>query len=522
MPPLRFLTCAFLAIHNVHADGTPDKVSSRLNIHIPQSLFKEEGYNHREALFGVPPYGGAIAQMLYYADSQLCDTDVDTRKGYPIRPKDKDGKMEPWPSPYVLMVDRGGCTFVQKVRNAQRSGAAGVIVADNVCLCSDGDECTSSESEAVCQQSEPIMADDGSGTDISIPAFLMYKVDADAVKAVVRANNPVQLEMAWSLPAPDDRVEYDLWTVPSDKISQDFQKSFRSASAALGSHAYFTPHMYIYDGIRSQCRGPDGESMCYNLCTNHGRYCAIDPDNDLDKGISGADVVIESLRRLCIWNHYGEEDGIGDMWWSYVNEFMFRCDTPDYFASDDCIKDVYKQTGIDATIVNNCMKNSGGTEEDKQNSILEDQIETAKNMGVVIIPTAFVNESAIRGKLSFSTLFTAVCSGFVAGSEPDICSKCSSCPSQQGCVENGSCTAEHFNGGHPVKGTVSKGTFVLTILLVCGVFGAAGYWHRKRTQSEMRDQVKGLLAEYMPLESEDGEIGSAMDFASRQGTQEIS
>ena len=73
--------------------ATPDNVSSRLQIHVPQSLFKADGYDHREALFGVPPYGGSIAQNVYYADSDLCDPTVDTRKGYPIRAKDKDGKI---------------------------------------------------------------------------------------------------------------------------------------------------------------------------------------------------------------------------------------------------------------------------------------------------------------------------------------------------------------------------------------------------------------------------------------------
>lgn len=80
-------------------------------LQIPHSLFKEEGYDHREALFGVPPYGGSIAQNVFYADSDLCDPAVDTTKGYPAR-----ADNSPWPSPYILMVDRGGCTFVKKVR----------------------------------------------------------------------------------------------------------------------------------------------------------------------------------------------------------------------------------------------------------------------------------------------------------------------------------------------------------------------------------------------------------------------
>ena len=132
---------------------------------------------------------------------------MDTRAGYPKRDDDKDGKMKPWQSPYILMVDRGGCTFVQKVRNAQRSGAAGVVIADNTCLCSD-QECVA-QSQGSCETTEPIMADDGSGADISIPSFLMFKRDADSVKDELMQNRPVQIEMAWSLPSPDDRVEYD-------------------------------------------------------------------------------------------------------------------------------------------------------------------------------------------------------------------------------------------------------------------------------------------------------------------------
>jgi hypothetical protein len=102
-----------------------------------------------------------MTQYVYYANSDLCDPNVDTRGGYPERDRGKDDKMKPWQSPYILMVDRGGCTFGRKVRNAQRSGAAGVVIADNICMCSDN-ECTASNGGA-CETTEPIMADDGSG-----------------------------------------------------------------------------------------------------------------------------------------------------------------------------------------------------------------------------------------------------------------------------------------------------------------------------------------------------------------------
>jgi hypothetical protein len=483
---------------------------------IPQRLNKEGGYDHREALFGMPPYGGSIAQQVYYADADLCDSNVDTRKGYPQK-KGDDGQQLPWESPYILMVDRGGCTFVQKVRNAQRVGAAGVLIADNTCLCSDLD-CKSKTGISTCENSEPIMADDGSGADISIPSFLMFKHDADPVKEELKANRVVQVEMAWALPTPDDRVEYDLWTTPSDIVTKDFFKNFKPLAQALGEHAYFTPHMYIHNGLKMGCQSSDGENFCYTLCTNNGRYCATDPDNDLDKGISGADVVKESLRRLCIWEAYGVSDGVGAPFWEYVEKFTTLCreKDPDYFSNEDCIKDAYKKAGIDAKKIENCMSASGGTTDDKINTKLSGEIINQEQRGVVVIPSTFVNNVVIRGSLTASNVFAAVCAGYSAGTTPDICKKCGSCANAADCVNLGYCKAGTTNGSAAGSGEgVSKHTFVSSMFMVIAVFGGLSVWHYKKTQDDMRNQVRGILADYLPLEDQDAMMhNNPMDFAS--------
>ncbi|CAB9530946.1 Vacuolar-sorting receptor 1 [Seminavis robusta] len=466
-------------------------VTSRLQVHIPKTLTRDKGYDHREALFGVPPYGGSIQQTVYYADQDLCDSNVDTTKGFPER---KDGGH--WPSPYILMVDRGDCTFVRKVRNAQRSGAAGVIIADNKCLCSAGDKCKPDDAEEVCEMKEPIMADDGSGSDISIPSFLMFKEDADPIREVLKQNKMVRMEMTWAIPKEDNRVEYDLFTTPTDSISRPFQDQFKAAALALGKHAKFTPHMYIYDGIKAGCQGFDGENQCYNLCTNNGRYCATDPDDDLDSGISGADVVTESLRRACIWKIYGA-DGVGEKWWTYVEEFMYRCQEEDYFMSDDCINDVYVHAGVVKGDVDACMLDSGGLEGDESNSVLEAQLGEREASGVVIIPSMYVDTAAIRGALEFSTVFKAVCAGYTSNTEPEVCKKCANCLDEYGCVVQGKCTAGGVSG---IKSGVTPEAFAGTLGVMVFIFCIAGFIQWRRTQSQMRNQVRGIMAEYMPLD----------------------
>ena len=345
------------------------------------------------------------------------------------------------------------------------------------------------------------MADDGSGSDITIPSFLMFKEDADPIKAEMKANRMVRIEMAWSLPSPDARVEYDLWTTPTDLVSREFQRQFKEAAIALGSHAYFTPHMYIYDGLKSGCQGIDGQNQCYNLCTNNGRYCATDPDNDLDKGISGADVVKESVRRECIWKIYGEADGIGVQWWDYVSEFMYRCDNEDYFASEDCVKDAMTHSGVDGHKVTSCIQDSGGLENDVTNSLLESQLADKEAAGVVILPAAYVNNAAIRGSLEFATIFKAICAGYIKGSEPTVCEKCANCGiDEYQCVVDGKCP----NG----TGSVSVPVFAFSMGAIVICFGLLGLVQWQRSQRQMRDQVRGIMAEYMPLD-ENNKVESA-------------
>jgi hypothetical protein len=99
----------------------------------------------------------------------------------------------------------------------KKLGAAGVIIADNTCLCDAGDAC---QSDGECETEEPIIPDDGSGADITIPSFLMLKQDADPIKEKLKQNIIILMSLSWALPRPDDRVEYDLWTSPKDPVSR--------------------------------------------------------------------------------------------------------------------------------------------------------------------------------------------------------------------------------------------------------------------------------------------------------------
>jgi hypothetical protein len=66
----------------------------------------------------------------------------------------------------IVLVDRGQCTFVTKVRNLEKLGVKLAIIAD-------------SEEE---KSENLIMADDGSGKSINIPSFIIRKHDGEKLK----------------------------------------------------------------------------------------------------------------------------------------------------------------------------------------------------------------------------------------------------------------------------------------------------------------------------------------------------
>jgi hypothetical protein len=60
--------------------------------------------------------------------------------------------------------------------------------------------------------------------------------------------------MTWSLPSPDDRVEWSLWTSSNDSTSQSLKMEFRDVIKALGKHQYFTPYYQARPGGALVCR----------------------------------------------------------------------------------------------------------------------------------------------------------------------------------------------------------------------------------------------------------------------------
>lgn len=402
MYSIHLLLACFVLVHS----------SNHILIANPSSLVNifPAGVPHRPALFGIPTYGASLTGRVVYAT-----------------PGDRDGcspintsLVDDWPSSneaYIVMVERGDCSFTTKVKNAQDVGAKAVIIIDN------RDEITL-----------PYMADDGTGASIYTPSVLISRKDGGIIIEAT-SSGTVVVTMEWGVPHPDGIVEWSLWTSSHDENSREFKSTFAEVSAALGEKAVFNAHYYILTGDKYGCTSGKGDA-CGNQCTNEGRYCAVDPEHDVNVGIDGTSVVKENLRQLCVFQIATKTQN-NSLWWDYVNEFGKECDTgtsTDFSVA--CSTRVLDRLRINKNDVNSCVVNSGGySSSGGPNTLLDYELRNRTEKGIFLLPTILINDVAYRGSLTCPTpvepetcgVLSALCDGYAAGTAPPACSANNGC-----------------------------------------------------------------------------------------------
>ena len=233
------------------------------------------------------------------------------------------------------------CYFSQKAWRAQNAGAAAILVADD--------------------RDEPLITMDSPTDDtsaeqylqnITIPSALIEKSLGDKLKLAFRNKQAISCKLDWteSVPHPDDRVEYELWTNSNDECGprcesqKEFVKSFRGAAQLLeeGGYTLFSPHYITW-----YC--PEAfitSRQCISQCINKGRYCSPDPEQDFESGYDGKDVVTENLRQLCVYRVANETLRRPWVWWDYVTDFQIRCPMSEKKYNQECAEQVITSLGV--------------------------------------------------------------------------------------------------------------------------------------------------------------------------------
>lgn len=329
-----------------------------------------------------------------------------------------------------MLVDRGPvepgqvpCKFAEKVWNAQAAGARGVIVA------SYDDTLTTMEApDDDDELNYKYLA------NITIPASFVTKSSGSAIKSLLKGGQPVYVSLDWTDVLPKKQlVSWEFWTNSNDlcgpvcDIQRDFIKDFVPVAKEFDSNGWtsFTPHYIIWT-----CPSAYRDSNeCQSQCVRRGRYCAPDPDGSLQEGYSGAEVVQENLRQLCVFK-LASEQGKPYIWWDYTTKFSQKCTMSKQDYGQRCAEEVFKEIidGDGSWSSVEALRQCIGTEsEDQPHPVLEEQLKAQHGEGgegeVFILPTIRINGAQYRGKMAVTDVLRAICAGYVQGNQPNACSR---------------------------------------------------------------------------------------------------
>lgn len=466
------------------------------------------GVENKPALFGAPPHGIEIPGKIVYPISGF-------RDGCNAFNFSDNGELPD--ASIIALLERGTCTFVTKVLNAQYAGAKAVVIMNNN------------------QAPLPLMADDGKGSTVSIPSIIISKDDGDRITNAL-SSTPVYASLSWGVPHKDNLVEWRFYTSSYDKNGIDIKKAFAEVSKSLGENEKFEAHYFFLKGKDYGCEMTnEGTLPCGNQCTNQGRYCAVDPEHDIKTGIDGADVVRENLRQVCIFQE-AQKKGMNVLWWNYVNAFEENCSKAKETFNEKCSFQQATTIGINSDAIQTCISSSNGYgDDDGPNELMDKEIEARRQDGVYLLPSILINTQFFRKSLTCPTpadvtscgVLAEICTGFSADSDikacqtnqgcpvgetRDACGHCLSPSSPDRVDDREKCAQPSSSGGK--SGGVSAGAVIGIVLFVVTFVAVGFFFMHRRSQANMRRELADIMQQYVPLGADEDMSSKAPIFPS--------
>lgn len=219
----------------------------------------------------------------------------------------------------IVVVDRGNCSFVKKVRYAERAGASLVVVVDD-------------RSENV---TNVIMGDDGTGSGIRIPSMLIGKDSGQALKDFATVYSGATLSAEFVIKAAGEKDEVEFWYSSTNTLAMDFIKEFDEYMHPLAKYIDFKPRYVTWPCPYCQ------ENFKKDECLSDGKYCAPNHAKTMFDNAKGKDVLLEDLREQCLHTRLAKE-GKEALWWDYMKTVHSECFG---FVSEACSRNAHKEIG---------------------------------------------------------------------------------------------------------------------------------------------------------------------------------
>ena len=213
----------------------------------------------------------------------------------------------------MILLDRGNCSFVTKVRNVERAGANVALIGDNKV----------EDSEVF------IMSDDGSGHSVNIPSFLIRKSTADAFKKAYDDSKRIIVRVNIETGKADETADVTLWYSTPFDLTVTQLEGLRDTIPAFDSRIHFQTK------IRSKPCLVCSETEMKRDCLSDGLYCPLQPISPTQQikeyyeKIPGQALMHQSLIAKCVHiaNYHQSSDSAQAMRKSldYMIDFAKNC-----------------------------------------------------------------------------------------------------------------------------------------------------------------------------------------------------
>jgi hypothetical protein len=311
----------------------------------------------------------------------------------------------------ILLVKRGGCSFVQKARNAQKAGYSMILIVNNMYT----------------KIKNIIMSDDGSGSDIFIPIAMISLDDGTKLINYLQSNKPANNKII---------VEVNFLKAKEEYQSIDIQFFFSSSELRayellnkvmqymhrFGDRVNLIP---IYVVHRAPIYDEENAVRVVN-CVSKGKYCYFPKETTITK--DGQAIIMEDLRQKCLYQLNKKNNNING-YLNYLNHFHTEClirdKTPKF--NEKCAKDVLNSLGYSINDIDSCIANSfsvndlsGNTYIDNDNNILKNEYDEILKNKLTTFPAVIINNKPLSGVIKESKIINEIC--HLLRGKPEFCS----------------------------------------------------------------------------------------------------
>jgi hypothetical protein len=417
--------------------------------------------------FGNPPYGTSLVGTVFQPESIKELDGCSPLTPIKFNKDDPDHNSSP-----ILLLERGNCAFVIKVRHAEDIGARLVLIVNN----------KDSDIDSI------IMTDNGLGGNLKIPAFLISREDGQTIRDYLEKPEfkyHVNLAVQFDMSKGSGKVKSWIYSSPTNTQARTLIGDLSTYIQKFDTqNLEFAHHFVLW--YCPEC-AEKGYKEDNKDCISGGRYCFLDPDEKNDE-INGRQIMLEDLRLMCLFNLTSKKD-YSD-YFEYHSMYNQKC-KDSKFLTESCSKDVIEGLGVKYEKVQDCVKNSfnGNDYAIDDNRAMKVEREHIFENFMPFEPAIVINDQLYRGDLEAEPIFQAICSGYGWGLKPKFCE-----------IEE---SEESSGKSTETKSKVSKAliivAIILSILLIIAILVVYRAIVKKDLNRDMKIQVNNAVAQYFQL-----------------------